>query len=89
MRQVQTLKQAQEQAKTESDPSAALGDLKRSTSDQYVDLNNQIAALPKVSVDNGRLQVISADGRFSAVLRGLFQFDTAYLRRAVIRQPSI
>src|SRR6516164_1575197 len=34
--QVQTLKQAQ----ADSDPSAALGDLKRSTSDQYVDLNN-------------------------------------------------
>jgi phosphate-selective porin OprO/OprP len=72
--QVQTLKQAQ----ADADTSAALGDLKRSTSDQYVDLNNQIAALPKAGVDNGRLQITSADGRFSAALRGLFQFDTAY-----------
>ena len=58
--------------------SAALADLKRSTSDQYVDLNNQIAAQNKPSVDNGRLQITSADGRFSAAVRGLFQYDTAY-----------
>lgn len=71
--QVQALKQAQ----SESDPTSALGDLKRSTSDQYVDLNNQIAAQHKASVDNGRLQIISADGRFSAAIRGLFQYDNA------------
>ena len=47
--------------------SAALADLKRSTSDQYADLSSQIAAgkgKPKVSLDNGRLTVASADGRF-------------------------
>src|ERR1051326_959984 len=60
------------------DTAAALADLKRSTSDQYADLNNQIASLPKVSVDNGRLTVTSGDGRFSAALRGTFQYDIAY-----------
>ena len=71
--QVQQLKHAQAQAGTaSSDNSAALADLKRSTSDQYADLNNQIP-LPRLdnraSVDNGRLQIASADGRFSAALR--------------------
>src|SRR5690242_14724693 len=65
--QLQALKQAQ----ADADPSAALGDLKRSTSDQYADLSNQIAAQPKVSVDNGRLQASSADGRFSVAVRAL------------------
>jgi phosphate-selective porin OprO/OprP len=31
-----------------------------------------------VSVNNARLTVASTDGRFSAVLRGLLQYDTAY-----------
>ena len=63
--------------KKADDNSAALTDLKRSTSDQYADLNARFAALPAVSVDNGRLTVASADGRFTASLRGLLQFDTA------------
>jgi len=74
------------QAQADSDPSTALGDLKRSTSDQYVDLNNQIAALPKASVDNARLQVTSADGRFSVALRGLMQFDVGYFAQG--RNPA-
>lgn len=72
--QVQAIKQAQ----ADSDPTPALSDLKRSTSDQYVDLNNQIAAQPKIGVDNGRLTVASADGRFSLALRGLIQYDLGY-----------
>src|SRR6476646_9247835 len=54
--QVQALKQAQ----ADSDPTPALVFLNLSTSDQYVDLNNQVAAQHKPSVDNGRLQIISA-----------------------------
>src|SRR3954470_21505198 len=73
--QTQQLKQAQ----ADADPGAALGDLKRSTSDQYVDLNNQLAGLPKTSVDNARLQVTSADGRFSVALRALVQYDMGYI----------
>ena len=65
-------------AQTESDTSAAVADLKRSTSDQYVDLNKTVSALPRSSIDNGRLQMTSADGRFSAALRALVQFDSGY-----------
>jgi phosphate-selective porin OprO/OprP len=62
----------------DADYSGAVVDLKRSTSDQYVDINNRLDALPKTSVDNGRLSVSSADGRFTAAIRGLFQYDTGY-----------
>jgi phosphate-selective porin OprO/OprP len=62
----------------DADYSGAAVDLKRSTSDQYVDINNRLDALPKTSVDNGRLSVSSADGRFTAAIRGLFQYDTGY-----------
>src|SRR5438067_6725333 len=72
--QIQALKQAQKEA----DPSGALADLKRSSSNQYADLKNQLAALPKTSVDNARLQVTSADGHFSVALRTLVQFDVGY-----------
>ena len=36
-----------------------VADLKRSTSDQYVDINNQLAAQTKTSLDNGRLTFAS------------------------------
>jgi len=62
----------------DSDNSVALTDLKRSTASQYADINNQIAGLPKVALDNGRLTIASADGNFTLALRGLIQFDTGY-----------
>jgi phosphate-selective porin OprO/OprP len=77
--QLQQLKSDQAQSAANGDSSAALTDLKRSTSDQYVDLSSQIAAATtgqnKASVDNGRLQIASADGRFSAALRVTAQVD--------------
>lgn len=80
--QLQQLKSDQARSAANSDSSAALTDLKRSTSDQYVDLSGQITAATagqnKASVDNGRLQIASADGRFTAAVRGLLQFDNAY-----------
>jgi len=79
--QVQDLKQARAAQQADSDTSAALADLKRSTSDQYADLNSQISAattgVNRATVDNGRLQITSANGAFSAALRTLFQYDTA------------
>jgi phosphate-selective porin OprO/OprP len=63
---------------TDTDTSAAVADLKRSTSDQYLDLNKTVSALPRSSIDNGRLQITSSDGRFSAALRTLVQFDSGY-----------
>lgn len=61
-----------------TDSSAALADLKRSTSAQYADVNSQLAALPKTSLANGRVSFASADGSFTLALRALMQFDTAY-----------
>ena len=60
------------------DSSAALGDLKRSTSAQYVDINNRLDAQPKTSISNGRVSFASVDGAFTLALRALVQFDTAY-----------
>ncbi len=53
-------------------------DLKRSTASQYADTQNQRAQDTKVTIDNGRPAISSADGRFTASLRGLGQFDTAH-----------
>jgi len=65
-------------AQAKNDYSDAVTDLKRSASAQYADLDKTVSALPKSSIDNGRLQFTSADGRFSAALRALVQFDTGY-----------
>jgi phosphate-selective porin OprO/OprP len=72
--EIEGLKKAQ----AEADNGAALADLKRATGDQYVDINNQLAALPRVGLDNGRLTVATADGRFTLSLRALMQYDMGY-----------
>ena len=65
-------------SQADADGSVALADLKRSTSAQYVDINNQLAALPKTSISNGRFSFASADGAFTLALRALVQFDAGY-----------
>ena len=60
------------------DSSAAVADLKRSTSAHYVDINTRLDAQTKVGLDNGRLTVASADGNFTFALRSLIQFDYGY-----------
>ncbi len=57
------------------DLSAQVQDLKRSTSDQYADVQTQQAQAPKPKIDNGRLGISSADGKFTASVRGLAQLD--------------
>ncbi len=84
--QVQALKAAQSANQAAADNSAALGDLKRSTSDQYADLNKRLDALPKSSIDNGRFTYTSNDGRFSVALRSLVQFDVGYFAQG--RNPA-
>jgi phosphate-selective porin OprO and OprP len=64
------------------DYSAAVLDLKRSTSDQYADLNTQLAAQTKTSIPNGRLSFASADGAFTLALRSLVQFDYGYFSQS-------
>lgn len=65
-----------------NDTTAPLLDLKRSTSDQYADLSSRLDNQAKTSVDNGRLTVVSADGRFSASLRALMQYDVGYISQS-------
>jgi len=65
-------------AQADADYSAALVDLKRSTSDQYVDINNRLDAQTKVSLPNGRLTFATADGAFALTVRSLVQFDYGY-----------
>ncbi|HEY5236821.1 MAG TPA: porin [Rhizomicrobium sp.] len=60
------------------DVEAQISDLKRSTSAQYADTQAQIAAAPKATIDNGRPTISSADGKFTASIRALGQFDSAY-----------
>ena len=61
-----------------TDNSAALLDLKRSTSDQYADLNSRLTAQNKVSLDTGRLAVATSDGAYTLALRALVQFDIGH-----------
>ncbi|MBV9418896.1 MAG: hypothetical protein JO348_03915, partial [Alphaproteobacteria bacterium] len=56
---------------------AQLGDLKRSQSTQYDDVNTRINAVV-VKIDNGRPTIATADGNFTLALRTLVQFDLGY-----------
>ena len=80
--ELQTLKQerAAEAAAQADQPdlSAAVIDLKRSSSAQYADIQDQRAKDVKVSLKNGRPTFTSADGDFSLAIRSLLQYDTAY-----------
>jgi len=62
----------------QNDYSAAVVDLKRSTSSQYADINNRFDAQTRVGLDNGRLTFASANGAFTLSLRSLIQFDYGY-----------
>jgi phosphate-selective porin OprO/OprP len=52
-------------------------DLKRQSATQYAETRESQEAQTKVTVDNARLTVTSGDGKFSASVRGLGQFDAA------------
>jgi len=55
---------------------AQVQDLKRSTADQYADVQNQSAKGVKFTINNGRPTITGDD--FSLSLRALVQYDTAY-----------
>jgi phosphate-selective porin OprO/OprP len=59
---------------------AQVSDLKRSQSSQYTDVSAQVnkPADVSVSLKNGRPSFKTADGDFSADIRALVQFDSAY-----------
>ena len=60
------------------DLSSQVQDLKRSTGDQYTDVQNQQASAVKVTITNGRPTISSADGDFTASIRSLVQYDWGY-----------
>ena len=55
-----------------------LGDLKRSQSDQYGDVNRRFDTGVQIKLDNGRPTFTSADGDFSLAIRALVQLDWGY-----------
>lgn len=63
---------------------AKLGDLKRSQSDQYGDVNRQFTGLPTIKLDNGRPTIATADGNFTLALRTLIQFDLGYYSQGAV-----
>jgi phosphate-selective porin OprO/OprP len=69
------LQQLQEQIDELSDQ---VSDLKRSTSNQYTDVENQRAGDVKVSLNNGQPTFATSDGQFTAAIRVLAQLDWAY-----------
>ncbi len=80
--------QAQQQA-DQPDVQAAIVDLKRSTSAQYADIQNQRAQDTQVTLKNGRPTFTSGDGNFSISLRTLVQYDTAYYGQSFVTTPNI
>ncbi len=61
-----------------ADLQAQVADLKSSTADQLQDVRKTAASAPTVSLANGRPTFTTADGKFSAALRGIVQFDAAH-----------
>jgi len=60
------------------DLSSQVQDLKRSSSEQYTNIQNQQSQAVKVTISNGRPTFATADGDFSAAIRTLVQYDWGY-----------
>src|SRR6185436_4409393 len=58
--------------------SSQIRDVKTSSANQYADTQRQAAESPKFSIKNGRPTFESADGKYTAQIRALAQFDAAY-----------
>lgn len=82
--QNQQLQQQNDELKDEvGQLQAQVADLKSTTVTQLDDVRQSAAQLPKVTFPNGRPTFASADGKFTASLRGQLQFDAAaYLQGA-------
>ena len=68
----------QEQAADKATLSAQVLDLKRGSSSQNADIQNQRASDVKTTFSNGRPTIASADGKSTLSLRSLVQYDSAY-----------
>ena len=71
----QRLMEAQQQQLAEM--SDQLSDLKQSMSAQFVDVRTAQEKADRAVIPNGKPSIQSADGRFTANLQGVMQFDTA------------
>ena len=82
--QNQTLRQENAELKSQvGQLQAQVADLKATTVTQLGDVRQTEANLPRVSFPGGRPTLATADGRFTASLRGQLQLDTAaYLQDA-------
>src|SRR5258708_36415874 len=63
--QLRDIQQQLNEIKGAPDYSTAVLDLKRSTSDQYADITNQLAAQNRAVLDNGRFSIATPNGAFS------------------------
>ena len=76
--QNQTLQNENAELKGEvGDLQAQVADLKASTVEQLSDVRQTAQSQPRVSLANGRPTFSTADGKFTASLRGVIQLDTA------------
>ena len=73
-------------AQTRNDNTAAVVDLKRSTSNQYKDLSNRLDNQTHVAINDGHLSFASANGDFTLSLKSLVQFDYGYFSQG--RHPA-
>ena len=69
------------------DLQAQVADLKSSTVEQLQDVRQTAAAAPLISFPNGRPTFATANGNFTASLRGALQFDAAAYSRPPGRPP--
>lgn len=67
---------------------AQIADLKASTAAGIKDVRDTAASQPVVSVANGRPTFTSADGKFSAAIRAVAQFDAAHYSVSPLRTDN-
>ena len=63
-------------------------DLKASQASKYAEVKKSVDTLPSITFDNARPTFKSADGNFSASIRGLIQFDGAYYMQKGVRSNA-
>lgn len=74
----QQMHDIQAQLATLNSARASLDETRRDEAGKASAMRARLAAQPRVSLDKGRLSVVSADGDFSFALRSVVQFDMGY-----------
>ncbi len=68
---------------------AQIGDLKAEMSSGLKDVRATQAAQTKVTIANGKPQIASADGKFTANLHGVMQFDAAHYFQGTVPAAQV